>query len=138
MNKDAILKITPTQIETQALNFEDALILISSALLQLMRGNLASAPNDPELRQAIYDSVNQAMANVLDKFDPSQSPNPDFDPQTELENENRAIMQQLRTLKENNPRLYKRRKKEYDDLLSEQRARVIQANYARLSALPKS
>ncbi|NLM77730.1 MAG: hypothetical protein GX173_06550, partial [Ruminococcaceae bacterium] len=63
------------------------------------------------------------------------TPNPDFDPLKEIEKENKAIELQLNLLRENNPRLYKRRKKEFEALKSEQRARVIQQNYQRLSLL---
>lgn len=135
MEKDSYLKITPTQIETSHLTFEDALRLVTSATLHLMRSALAQAPNDQELKDNIYDAANQAFANILDRFDPTSTPNPDFDPSEEIEKENKAIELQLNLLRENNPRLYRRRKKEFEALKSEQRARVIQQDYQRLSLL---
>lgn len=127
------LKITETHIESKDLTFEKALILISSALLHLMRGALAANPASPTLKGDIYDSVNLAISNVLSQFDPEQEPNPDYDPEQIMQEEDEAIRQALQSLKANNPRLYRRKMKELEQKRINQRAKVIQRNLAHLN-----
>ena len=84
MTEDTYLHITPTQVETKDLNFPDALQLIASTLLHILKKTEAVAQTEDEednkaLRNALYDSVSETMGAVLQHFAPELSPNPDMD-----------------------------------------------------------
>ena len=106
------IKITDNSIETDgALNFPEAMQLLSSAILQIMNKSLDFASSDEELaalKDSIYDSANRAFTAILDSFDPDQSRNDDLDINMVVAIQDQVIQEALDTIKEYNPKRYKR------------------------------
>lgn len=106
------IKITDNSIETDgALNFPEAMQLLSSAVLQVMNKSLDFASTDEEhaaLKDSVYDSANRAFTAILDSFDPDQSRNDDLDINMVVAIQDQVIQEALDTIKEYNPKRYKR------------------------------
>lgn len=112
------IKITDNTIETDGqLNFQEAMRLLASAMLQVMNKALDFASNEEEydaVRDSVYDSANQAFTAILDSFDPDQSRNDDLDINIVVAMQDQIIQEALETIKEYNPKRYKRLKRNAD------------------------
>lgn len=126
MDKESFLKITTTRIESHHVNYEDALRLATSAILQLMNTARAANPEDKALERALYDATNQAFANILEQFMPDEVVNPDFDIEEEIDKENKRIEAELLELKLTNPKLYQRRLKDFRTYAATRRAHFLE------------
>lgn len=117
MNPKARMTITPKSLEVEELNFNDGMQLIFSALLQLMNqavDNFTSNEEEQEqLRDSIYDAVNEASTAVLDKFDPNKSRlrNEDVDIEEVMARQDVIINDAYSKLKATNPRLFRKQQK---------------------------
>lgn len=148
MTDKTYIKITSTAIETQELNFEDAIHLCFSALTQLARTAMKEGPGNEEelveLKKALYDALNNASSYTLHQLFPEQDMNPDLDVNMVLALENMLMNEQLSQLKIKNPRLYKKRLKELkrmqDELYYKKKGSALhktRENNKGLHAVPK-
>jgi hypothetical protein len=116
MNPKAKITITPTTLEPVELNFNDALQLICSALLQLMNNaveNFATTEEEKEqLTDSIYDGVNEATSQILQMFCPEKDPHPEANINEIMARQDLMIADEFSKLKATNPRLFKKRQKQ--------------------------
>lgn len=126
MDNDSFLKIYPSKIETHHLNYEDALRMLMSATLQLMKSARDTNPKDKALERSLYDATNQAFANILEQFLPDVDVNPDFDIEEEINAENKRVEAELLELKLTNPKLYQRRLKDFRAYAANRRAHYME------------
>lgn len=119
------IKITEKEMEYENLNFEGALQLCCSALLQLARAIVKEHP-EPEHVENLYNTMNEAFGQTLHLFAPELEPNPDLDVDTVIALQDTYINDELSKLKAQNPRLYKRKIKEYKKLHDKLRAQTME------------
>ncbi len=123
MKDSTWLKITPKNIESNDLSFNDAFELLFSTLRQCAMNFLEEYP---EAKDDIYDWINQASSGILMDIDPDQDPNPDLDINEVIAMQDLYINENLAALKQNNPRLYKKARKQLNRAKSDQRAKILE------------
>jgi len=122
MDSSTYIKLTQKGIHSNNLSYPDAMQLLFSAVRQL---SLQILEDNPNLRDDIYDWVNQASATILQAIDPAAEPNPGFDPDRIIEEENARILNEAEQLQKTNPRRYKKMIKAYRQIKSDLRARAL-------------
>jgi len=128
----AFIYIAEHELKLNVQSFDDALLLLVSAMRQCMglQQAMPGPDSDPEI---IYDKVNDAVAAILLDFMPSEALTSEEADQI-ISQENEQLRQALLKLKATNPRLYRRNVKAYNKAVSEQRARALEAIQAQRQA----
>ena len=115
------INISETHIGYTINSFDDALQLLTSGLLHMME-QAKEHGEDPEI---IYDKVNDAVSAILLTFIPQEAPtNTQVDEALELQRQ--QLQEAFEKLKKENPKLYRRNVKAYNQAVSEQRARALE------------
>jgi hypothetical protein len=116
MTDKTYIKISTKGIETEDMNFGDAVQLCFSAIAELAKTAMTEGPGSEaelkDLKSGLYDLINNASSYTLSKLFPEMDPNPDLDVNMVMALENLMMNEQLSQLKLKNPRLYRRRIKE--------------------------
>jgi hypothetical protein len=116
MTDKTYIKISAHGIETEDMNFGDAVQLCFSALIQLAQTAIKEGPGNEtereELKKGLYDILNNASSYSLHELFPEMDVNPDLDVNMVMALEDLLMNEQLSQLKLKNPRLYKKRIKE--------------------------
>lgn len=123
MDKTSFITVTPAGVESNKVTFQDAFELLFSALRQFA---LTVTQAHPETTPEVYDWINQGAAGILHELDPDADPNPELDINEVIAKQDLYIQTQLNDIRLNNPKRYKRLKKEFDRKKSDQRAKILE------------
>lgn len=126
MEKNTYIKITPLGVETNELTFQDAFELLMSTLRQFSTELIQKFPDNQELKDTIYDWLNQGVSGILHEIAPETDPNPDIDINQVIAMQDLYIKNNLDKMKAENPRLYKKAKKQVETNMEEQRAKILE------------
>lgn len=123
MDKTSYIKVTPQGVESDKVTFQDAFELLFSALRQFA---LTVTQAHPETTAEVYDWINQGAAGILHELDPDADPNPELDINEVIAKQDLYIQTQLNDTRLNNPKRYKRLRKEFEQRKSDQRAKILE------------
>ena len=131
MNKEIFITITPKGIESSGVTFEQAFELLLSSLRQFALELIELKPDDQDLKDTVYDWMNQGMSGILHEIDPTVDPNPDIDINKIIAMQDVYINDKLQELRTTNPRLYKSTSKKIKAQQEEKQARILEAKLKR-------